>query len=618
MADVVAARQQLLEVNRATVMYADWELAYNLQLEEAMAASALDVPPLKLEIREGKRPVEESFVKQTLPKNSIDKYTLDVRDRFSALGFQSAELQRLEESLEDQEKAAKQAQDLIQEFRMRSHDRQFAKSVDEKSDMEWEQEGDYYEKPFHALDEDDWDENQVCKLYTGRARDEPGHVAMAWSLTDADGHVLVESGKYLGMGTAGYVAEYTALIEGLSYAVAAGVKNIQAYSYCTPVFNQVSGQWKARAPKQIKFLEEVFEHTKQLKVFNIKLTSRNSVENLAHDAIRKHVTQGRNEIKRMKPSSSGLVITPPEGTKMEDCPICLENVREADTFVVKGCLHRFCVSCLTQHVQIRVKSNQVPVKCPQDCSYSVDVEQCRNILTPDLVESYTKSLIEASIPESERVYCPFTNCSALMSKGDLNPSSRPSSSRQPNPFVFGRVECMECHRLFCVECQVPWHADMSCEDYHNLPPDGRDAADIKLYKLASNQNWQRCKKCRRMIELDQGCYHMTCRCGHEFCYKCGAPWVDKHATCKCKLWDEEHIVGDPFSSDSEFDLNSESDTDSIFDDNGVFPHGGHFNPFVVRAIFYKTKLCKYWISGNCRLGEHCNFAHGEDELRYMS
>ncbi|OAE26695.1 hypothetical protein AXG93_3582s1080 [Marchantia polymorpha subsp. ruderalis] len=545
MADVVAARQQLLEVNKATVMYSDWELAYDLQLEEAMAASAMDVPPVKSQIREGKRPVEESFVQETLPKNSLDKTTLDVRDRFSALGFQSAELQILEEILGDQKKAAKEAQDLIQEFRMRSHDRQFAKSVDEMPDTEWEEEGDIYEEPFHGLDDDYWDENQVCKLYTGRAREEPGHVAMAWSLRDAEGHVLVESGKYLGMGTAAYVAEYTALIEGLSYAVAAGVKNIQARCNCVfykwslqdflasdwilitarlvlplLLLRQVSGLWKARAPKHIKLLEEVFEHTKQLKVFNIRLTSRRTVENLAHDAIRKHVTQGPKDIKRLKPSSSGFVTTPEE-TDMIDCPVCLENVREADTFVVQECLHRFCVSCLTQHVQIRVKSNQVPVKCPQDCSRLVDVEQCRNFLPPDLVELYTKSLIEASIPESERVYCPFTNCSALMSKGDLNPSSRPSSSRpsssrQPKSFAIGQVECMECHRLFCVECQVPWHADMSCEDYNNLPPDGRAAEDIKLYKLASNKNWQRCTKCRRMIELDQGCYHMTCSFGSVF------------------------------------------------------------------------------------------------------
>lgn len=239
MADVVAARQQLLEVNKATVMYSDWELAYDLQLEEAMAASAMDVPPVKSQIREGKRPVEESFVQETLPKNSLDKTTLDVRDRFSALGFQSAELQILEEILGDQKKAAKEAQDLIQEFRMRSHDRQFAKSVDEMPDTEWEEEGDIYEEPFHGLDDDYWDENQVCKLYTGRAREAPGHVAMAWSLRDAEGHVLVESGKYLGMGTAAYVAEYTALIEGLSYAVAAGVKNIQARTFSHPVFNQV-------------------------------------------------------------------------------------------------------------------------------------------------------------------------------------------------------------------------------------------------------------------------------------------------------------------------------------------------------------------------------------------
>eukprot|EP01026_Neomeris_dumetosa_P033982 TRINITY_DN27280_c0_g1_i4.p1 TRINITY_DN27280_c0_g1~~TRINITY_DN27280_c0_g1_i4.p1 ORF type:complete len:263 (+),score=32.32 TRINITY_DN27280_c0_g1_i4:219-1007(+) len=29
----------------------------------------------------------------------------------------------------------------------------------------------------------------------------------------------------------------------------------------------------------------------------------------------------------------------------------------------------------------------------------------------------------------------------------------------------------------------------------------------------------------------------------------------------------------------------------------------------------KTKICMRWMAGDCRFGEHCNFAHGEAELR---
>ncbi len=31
--------------------------------------------------------------------------------------------------------------------------------------------------------------------------------------------------------------------------------------------------------------------------------------------------------------------------------------------------------------------------------------------------------------------------------------------------------------------------------------------------------------------------------------------------------------------------------------------------------FYKTKICRHFVNGICKLGGICNFAHGEDELR---
>ena len=31
-----------------------------------------------------------------------------------------------------------------------------------------------------------------------------------------------------------------------------------------------------------------------------------------------------------------------------------------------------------------------------------------------------------------------------------------------------------------------------------------------------------------MIERTEGCNHMTCKCGNQFCYVCGANWNTAH------------------------------------------------------------------------------------------
>jgi len=41
-----------------------------------------------------------------------------------------------------------------------------------------------------------------------------------------------------------------------------------------------------------------------------------------------------------------------------------------------------------------------------------------------------------------------------------------------------------------------------------------------------------------MVELDTGCYHMTCRCRAQFCYLCAERWK----SCVCPQWEEARLL----------------------------------------------------------------------------
>lgn len=131
-------------------------------------------------------------------------------------------------------------------------------------------------------------------------------------------------------------------------------------------------------------------------------------------------------------------------------------------------------------------------------------------------------------------HCPYTDCSAFL---DL-----------PTDTAGGGVECLECHRLFCAPCKVPFHAGLSCAEFQALPPGERSAEDRALLQLAEEAGWKRCPQCGAVVDrLPGGCNFMVCRapCRTAFCYNCGVRYIHTRATannahgqpgCRCGLF----------------------------------------------------------------------------------
>jgi hypothetical protein len=53
--------------------------------------------------------------------------------------------------------------------------------------------------------------------------------------------------------------------------------------------------------------------------------------------------------------------------------------------------------------------------------------------------------------------------------------------------------------------------------------------DKLLEQLALRKNWKKCPFCNNLVEKNQGCDHMKCRCGKDFCYRCGGVYLK----CEC-------------------------------------------------------------------------------------
>ncbi|KAK3137097.1 hypothetical protein QOZ80_5BG0447880 [Eleusine coracana subsp. coracana] len=314
------------------------------------------------------------------------------------------------------------------------------------------------------------------------------------------------------------VAEHLALMDGLLVALQNGIRKIFAFTNSEKLYFQIAEAEILEDQLLVALGHRILELVDKLEDFDLILLPSFELERplrLAKEAI---------GIRYVSPYEIGT------------CLICCEE-KLGSQMIKAGCSHTFCYSCLTAYVEERLLTSKLPIRCPQlRCKYLISASECKSFLPVSSYDSLERAFAEAGNSGMERFYCPFPNC--LVSLDLSQHFSRASSSSQSD---LSCVECPECHRDICVNCGVPWHIMMDCDEYQSLPVEERDAGDLSLHRLAQNNSWRRCQRCRQMIEHTQGCFHMTCGCGHEFCYSCGADYASGVQTCQCVFWDEGSI-----------------------------------------------------------------------------
>nr|KMM68472.1 RING finger protein [Coccidioides posadasii RMSCC 3488] len=173
---------------------------------------------------------------------------------------------------------------------------------------------------------------------------------------------------------------------------------------------------------------------------------------------------------------------------MRRCVACREETEFVRVARVP-CGHEYCRSCLEDLFKASMKDESLfPPRC---CRQPIVINIARIFLTNDLVQR-CNAFIDASHIEGEVATCP------------------------------------ECGSTTCTSCKGRAHTG-DCPN---------DTAMQQLLSTAQDNGWQRCYSCWRVVELDHGCNHMTCRCGAQFCYNCGERWKD----CACEQWNEHRLL----------------------------------------------------------------------------
>ncbi|KAH6710079.1 IBR domain-containing protein [Verticillium dahliae] len=240
------------------------------------------------------------------------------------------------------------------------------------------------------------------------------------------------------------------------------------------------------------------DQPKFLKSHSVELPD-NSAQSLFSVSTRRsfiNIKDGLRRIRRKKKAASGL-------DRPIACICCRDDFDKSSSSYGLPCGHAYCGQCLRVVVQqAATDESKFPPRC---CTQPIPSSILKDLLTPEERHLFLKAVRQFITPWDARIFCPNTACSEFIP---------PRSKLDPkHPFD---VECRNCDTRVCIMCK------------RNAHPIGKECPEDwelnEVLKMGEKSGWRRCYKCRALVELAQGCTHMTCRCKAQFCYICGAIW----------------------------------------------------------------------------------------------
>ena len=198
----------------------------------------------------------------------------------------------------------------------------------------------------------------------------------------------------------------------------------------------------------------------------------------------------------------------------QPCVVCYERI--PGLFYVKApCGHIYDIGCTTSLVKGATSDESLfPPRC---CTRPIPYNLFNALIPLEVWKAFEQASQEFSTTAKDRVYCPSPTCSKFL--GSVKALSRTTA-------------CPTCRTSACTNCRKRAHPHRRfCE---------QEDETGALQGLLEQNRWQRCPNCRAVVELNQGCYHITCRCRSQFCYLCSAPWK----TCACRQWDERMLLAE--------------------------------------------------------------------------
>ncbi|KAK4695449.1 hypothetical protein P7C71_g2305, partial [Lecanoromycetidae sp. Uapishka_2] len=193
---------------------------------------------------------------------------------------------------------------------------------------------------------------------------------------------------------------------------------------------------------------------------------------------------------------------------VQSCAACGDE-EPSSQVIAAPCGDFYCKPCIAELFVLAMEDESLfPPRC---CKQPITLEVAGSALNEAQRENFEHKSIEFGT--TDRTYCYNSTCSAFIPPAEIDGE---------------KAACPQCEHLTCAVCKSSAH-DGDCP---------KDLNYIALMEAAAAAGYQTCFQCKRLVELDIGCNHMTCLCRAQFCYLCGNLWKE----CACPQWDEGRLI----------------------------------------------------------------------------
>lgn len=191
------------------------------------------------------------------------------------------------------------------------------------------------------------------------------------------------------------------------------------------------------------------------------------------------------------------------------CQICFDEVPMDDACQLSDCGHRFCASCFTQFLTLKISEGSVSLTCffetnamakgaPAVCGAAIAHEDIKQLVAPSVLAKFEKFRFNQSHTYARQ--CPHCDHSQVCHGPEVP-----------------QCVCIACDRPFCFTHGNTHDAGMSCTQYDKQ----QVRADKRNHRMIKRIS-KRCPQCQSPVEKNGGCNHMRCvTCRTDFCWLCG-------------------------------------------------------------------------------------------------